>query len=285
MLRLLPQSQVQAEKPSDTFKISSSSTLAVIVHICIDGLAGISIGWYAEYVVWEILTSQLTLSLSVSPPVPPSLSLPPPFISHLQFSADLPPSLKSLWISENIPRSAAADELILALCCCIRGQVSMWDTHSLTRTLSLGIWQIYKILHLNTKKGLLNNKEAPFPLWAWRFRWENLCFLQQRRQRDVISVTTNWESTCLVLFVQTLVTHGPEYLQRSDVRQSKQDRAFRLIRVLIVIDLLSFLQTAGSGVFLSFHSETASILWLFWFSRSYLIIFSRQRFALWLVCM
>lgn len=43
--------------------------VAVIVHICIDGLAVISLGWYAGYVVWEILTPHPTLSLPVSPPV------------------------------------------------------------------------------------------------------------------------------------------------------------------------------------------------------------------------
>lgn len=63
------------------------------------------------------------------------------------------------------------------------------------------------------------------------------------------------ESTCLVLFVQTLVTYRPEYLQRSDVRQSKQDRLFRLIRVLIVIDLLSFLQTEVQEYFYHFTVE------------------------------
>lgn len=105
-----PKSQVQAENPSDMFKISS--TLTVMVHICIDGLAVISLGWYAGYVAWDVLTFHLTLSLYASPALPLS------FIPHLQLSADLTPSLKSLWILENIPRSAATDELILTLCCC-----------------------------------------------------------------------------------------------------------------------------------------------------------------------
>lgn len=107
--------RIKLRNPFDMFKISNSSTHAVIVHICIDGLTVISFGWCAGYAVWEILT----FSLSVSPPVPHSLSLPPPFISHLQFLADLPPSLKSLWISENIPRLAVIEELILTLCCYI----------------------------------------------------------------------------------------------------------------------------------------------------------------------
>lgn len=48
--------------------------------------------------------------------------------------------------------------------------------------------------------------------------------------KDEIS-TTNRETTCLLSFVQTLATHKPEYSQRADVRQSKQDGPFRLIRV------------------------------------------------------
>lgn len=185
-------------------------------------------------------THSISFCLSSSPP---SLSLPPPFISHLQFLADLPPSLKSLWISGNFPHSAAMDELILTLCCCRENRWAC-ERPSVLPTHSLVVYDRFIKYYTSTpKKGSPNNTKIQFPLWAWRFRWEHLCFLQQERQRDFFSVTTNWETTCLVLFVQPLVTHRPEYSQRSDVRQSKQDRLFHLIRVLIVIDLLSFLQT------------------------------------------
>lgn len=88
-----------------------------------------------------------------------------------------------------------------------------------------------------------------------------LLYLQISLWREFISVTTNWSSTYLVLFVQILLTQRLKYLQRSAVRQSKQDRTFCLIRTLIVIDLLFILQTAVQEYFLSFHSETVSVLW------------------------
>lgn len=83
------------------FKISSSSTLAVIVHICIDEPAIISLGWYAGCIIWEILTSHLRSfsirlsSLSISPSLLlSSLICSPRMICH---------HLLSRWMSESIP--------------------------------------------------------------------------------------------------------------------------------------------------------------------------------------
>lgn len=113
---------------------------------------------FAQYSISSCLSSS-----------PPSASLLPPFISHLQFWADLPPSLKSLWISENILCSAAMDELILTPCCCMEDTECIHSFHY-----SLGVWWIYKILPQHLKKGNLDEKNFVF------------C---NRKSRDFISVT------------------------------------------------------------------------------------------------
>lgn len=120
---------------------------------------------------------------------PPPLFLPPPFISHLQFS---PPSLKSLWISENIPHSAAMDELILTLCCCTEDG---WACEVCTvYPHTLGIWQICEMLQLNTRNGSLNNinKKHNFPCEHGGLGGKTFCIQWQQRQRDFISVPANW---------------------------------------------------------------------------------------------
>lgn len=232
------------------FKISSSSTLAVIVHICIDG-ARCYFTWMICRIcrVGDINFSPHSISFCLSSS-PPSPSLPPSFhlsSAVLGWSATIFKVALDLWEYSSLSSYGWTDPHTLLL---YRGQVSVWDTRSFTHTplLSCGMWQIY-----NTsapKKAPLNNKKYHFPCECAGLDEKTFCFLLQQKQRDFIP--TNWESTCLVLFVQTLVTHRPEYSQRSDVRQAKQDRPFRLIRVLIVIDLLSFLQTEVQEYFYHF---------------------------------
>ena len=252
--------------PVTRLKYQEAQCLAVIAHICIDGLAVISLGWCAGCVVWEILTSQLTPSLSASPPAclllhPPSIS--PALLSSLICSspADLPPSLKSLWISENIPRSAAMDELILTLCCCIGGQVSVWDTCSFCpNTLSLQAYDRFIKYYTSVTKSISpnnnnnnDNKNTISPVSEEVFDEKTFLFsAAEEKGRDFVSVTANWLKLGGFYLSKYLVAHTPEYSQRSDVRQSKQDGPFLLITVLIVIDLLSSLQTEVQEYFYHF---------------------------------
>ena len=101
--------------PMTCLKYQVAQQLAVIVHICIDGLL-FHLDDVLDVSCGGVLTSQLARSLLFPLYLPRSPPNPPAFISHLLFSADLPSSLK--WIPDNIPRSAAMDDLILTRCCC-----------------------------------------------------------------------------------------------------------------------------------------------------------------------
>lgn len=140
----LPVSQVQAENPGDMFKISSSSTLAVIVHICIDGLAVISLGWYAGYVVWgDINFSTHSVSLCLFS----SLSISPTCF-HLSsavvgWSATIFKVALDLWEYSSLSNYGWPDPDTLLL---YRG-TGEHVRYRFTRTLSLlGVWQIYNIV-------------------------------------------------------------------------------------------------------------------------------------------
>lgn len=138
-------------------------------------------------------THSISFCLSSSPPLlPPPPSLPPSFhLSSAVLRLICHRLLKSLWISENIPRSAAMDELILTLCRCIGGQVSVWDTYSFcpnTLSLSLSLQAYDRLIKYYTSatKSITpnnNKKKTPFPQWASGFGWEKaFCFLQQRKK-------------------------------------------------------------------------------------------------------
>lgn len=82
---------------------------------------------------------------------------------------------------------------------------------------------------------------------------------------NTILVPSNWEATCLLWFVQTITQ-----AQRSDERHSKQDRPFRLITILIVIDLRSVLQTEFQGYF-HYHFTAKEFLSSQWFPSAQVI--------------
>lgn len=150
--------------PVTRLKYQDAQRLAVIARICIDGL-----GCYFTWVIrrdmscGEILTSQLTPSLSVSPPVPPSSSsssISPALLSSLICSspADLPPSFKvalDLWEYSSLSSYGWTDPHTLPL---HRGTgervryLQFLPEHSLSLSLSPGVRQAYKILHLSNKK-------------------------------------------------------------------------------------------------------------------------------------
>lgn len=91
---------------------------------------------------------------------------------------------------------------------------------------TLDIWLNYNEAHLNSK----NMKMKVY--------WSKSLNSLTENSEDEIS-TTNWEATCLLLFVQTLVTHKPEHSQRADVRQPKQEAPFGLIRVSWLVLIFS----------------------------------------------
>lgn len=105
--------------------------------------------------------------------------------------------------------------------------------------------------------------------------WSKSLNSPTENSEDEIS-TTNREATCLLLFVQTLVTHKPEYSQRADVRQPKQETPFGLIRVSwLVLIFSSFYKQRFRSYFYNFTLKEFSypLTWLNW---SYLIILWRH---------
>lgn len=229
-------------------------------------------------------THSISFCLSSSPPLlPPPPSLPPSFhLSSAVLRLICHRLLKSLWISENIPRSAAMDELILTLCRCIGGQVSVWDTYSFcpnTLSLSLSLQaydRLIKYYTSATKSITPNNKKentiSPVSEWVW-MRKSFLFSAAEEEGRDFVSVTSNWVRRACFYLSKYLLAHKPEYSQRSGVRQSKQDGPLSSNHSLDCYWSALLSANRGSGVFLSFRSERAPILRLFWLGRSYSMVF------------
>lgn len=116
--------------------------------------------------------------------------------------------------------------------------------------------------------------------WVW-MRKTFLFSAAEEKGGDFVSVTSNWVKRACFYMSKYLVAHKPEYSQRSCVRQSKQDGPFLLITVLIVIDLLYFLQTEVLEYFYHFAAKelrssdsSGSAEAIRWFS------FHRRRLAL-----